>query len=89
MRPLLNCYQTSQGPGTSSVECPRRGGGCVQISYMQHMAKIHKMVVHHFGFTEKVYEPVTESLRRQWRFALMKEREKTFVAPLVVHTNST
>ena len=23
MRPLLNLFQTSQGPGTSSVECPR------------------------------------------------------------------
>ena len=42
----------------------------------ERIAKIHVTVI---WFKEKIYESMTESVRRQWRIALVKEREKTFV----------
>ena len=46
----------------STVECPRGTYTCKYATAEEHMAKT---VVCHFGFTEKVYEPVTESVRKQ------------------------
>ena len=41
---------------TPTVECPRRGDVCKYASAEEHVAKKHKTTVHHFGFTEKVYD---------------------------------
>ena len=77
------------GPGKSTVGCPRGTDVC---KYTTAEERVAKMVVRHFGFLEKVYEPLTESVHRQLRFALMKEREKTFVAPVIarcIHVTQT
>ena len=50
------------GPGKSTVGCPRGTDVCKYATAEERMAK---MVVRHFGFMEKVYEPLTESVHRQ------------------------
>ena len=77
---LPNC----PGPGKSTVNSSRGTDVCKYAATAEeHVAK---MVICHFGFMEKVYEPLTESVHRQWRFALMHlHRERTFVAPIIAH----
>ena len=79
MHPLMNCHQTSQEAGTSTVECPRVPDVC--YSRGAH-SKIYKTVNR---FKETIYESMTESIHRQWRLALVKEGEKTFISPDIVH----
>ena len=50
------------GPGKSTVECLKGTDVCKYATAEEHTVKT---VVCHFGFMEKVYEPVTESVRRQ------------------------
>ena len=60
MHLLLNRHQTSQAPGAVIVECPRGIDLHKYATAEECAAKIYKTTVRHFGFTEKVYETVTE-----------------------------
>ena len=68
--------QTSQTPEESTVEGPRWADVYKNTTAKECAARIHKTTSRHFVFTEKVYGTVTESIRRQWRFAPAKETTK-------------
>ena len=61
---LLNYHQTFQAFGASTVECPKGINVHKLATTKERAVKIHITTIRHFGFMEKVYGFVTESVRR-------------------------
>ena len=76
MHPLLNRDQTSQAPGAFTVEYPRGSDLHKYATAEECAAKIYKTTVCHFGFVEKVYKTVLESIHRNGDSHLQRRKQR-------------